>query len=183
MNRGILLYGPPASGKDTITTALRELNPAYDAFERLKVGSGRTRGYRMGSADQLTELEERGDVIYRNDRYGNIYLVDRPGLVQAMQGGRIPILHLGQVAGLEAVVDGFPASWTSVLLWCSRASTAIRSKGRGDSDTEARLAAWNATAKDIRARPEFSWDLRLDTDTASPAEAAQEIDLLMRRSL
>ncbi|MGX1909310.1 guanylate kinase [Streptomyces phaeochromogenes] len=183
MNQGILLYGPPTSGKDTITAALCELNPTYSAFERLKIGSGRTRGYRMGSADQLTEIEEGGDVIYRNDRYGNIYLVDRPGLVEAMQDGRIPILHLGQVAGLEAVVDGFPASWTSVLLWCSRESTEVRSKGRDDRDTQARLAAWDATAKDIKASPEFSWDLRLDTDTVSPTEAAKEIDLLIRRSL
>ncbi|WP_406260279.1 guanylate kinase [Streptomyces chartreusis] len=183
MNQGILLYGPPASGKDTITAALRELNHAYGAFERLKIGSGRTRGYRMGSTDQLTELEQRGDVVYRNDRYGNIYLVDRPGLALAMQDGSIPILHLGQVAGLEAVVDGFPASWTSVLLWCSRESTEVRSKGRGDSDTEARLAAWDATAKDIEARPGFTWNLRLDTDSVSPAEAAQEIDLLIRRGI
>jgi guanylate kinase len=100
-----------------------------------------------------------------------------------MQDGSIPILHLGQVAGLEAVVDGFPASWTSVLLWCSRESTELRSKGRGDSDTEARLAVWDATVKDIEARPGFSWDLRLDTDSVSAAEAAQEIDLLIRRGI
>jgi guanylate kinase len=54
MSQGILLYGPPASGKDTITVELCELNQTYGAFERLKIGSGRTRGYRMGSADQLT---------------------------------------------------------------------------------------------------------------------------------
>lgn len=183
MNRGVLLYGPPAAGKDTITAALCELNPVYGAFTRLKVGSGRTRGYRMGSADQLAELEAHRDVIYRNDRYGNIYIVDRPGLVQAMENEQIPIVHLGQVAGLEAVLEGFPASWASVLLWCSRESTALRSEGRGDNDTEARLAAWDATAKDIEASPEFTWDLRLDTEAMSPGEAAKEIDLLVRRGI
>ncbi|PTM99273.1 guanylate kinase [Streptomyces sp. VMFN-G11Ma] len=183
MSRGILLYGPPASGKDTVTAALCELSDAYCAFTRLKIGSGGTHGYRMGSADQLAELEARGEVIYRNDRYGNIYLVDRPGLVQATQEGRIPILHLGQIAGLEAVVEKFAASWTSVLLWCSRESTEIRSKGRGDSDTEARLTAWDATAEDIKASPDFAWDLQLDTEAMSPAEAAQEIDLLTRRAI
>ncbi|WP_432190881.1 guanylate kinase [Streptomyces sp. bgisy027] len=183
MSQGILLYGPPASGKDTITTALCEHNEIYSAFKRLKVGSGRTDGYRMGTAEQLVELEARGDVIYRNDRYGNIYLVDRPGLVQAMQDGSIPILHLGQVAGIETMVDEFPASWSSVLLWCSRESTAVRSKGRGDSDTEARLAAWDATARDVEASSDFDWDLRLDTDAMSPTEAAQEIDLLIRHGI
>ncbi|MFE3636633.1 guanylate kinase [Streptomyces sp. NPDC059168] len=183
MSQGILLYGPPASGKDTITTVLCEHNQSYSAFKRLKIGSGRTDGYRMGTADQLVELEARGDVIYRNDRYGNIYLVDRPGLVQTMQDGSVPILHLGQVAGLEAVVDRFPASWSSVLLWCSRESTAARSKGRGDSDTEARLAAWDATAQDVEASSDFGWDLRLDTDAMSPTEAAQEIDRLIRHGI
>ncbi|MFE7312826.1 guanylate kinase [Streptomyces sp. NPDC057555] len=183
MSQGILLYGPPASGKDTITTALCDFNDAYRAFMRLKIGSGRTRGYRMGTADELVVLEARGDVIYRNDRYGNIYLVDRPGLAQAMQDGCIPILHLGQIAGIEAVVEKFPASWTSVLLWCSRESTANRSKGRGDSDTEARLSAWDATAQDIETTTDFAWDLRLDTDAISPAEAAHEIDLLIRRGI
>ncbi|MEU9120080.1 guanylate kinase [Streptomyces sp. NPDC048506] len=181
MSQGILLYGPPASGKDTITAALCELHDAYSAFTRLKIGSGRTRGYRMGTAEQLAELEAREDVIYRNDRYGNIYLVDRPGLTEAMQDGRIPILHLGQIAGLEVVVEKFPASWSRVLLWCSRESTAIRSKGRGDSDTEARLAAWDATAQDVAASADFAWDLRLDTDAMSPTEAAQDIDRLVRR--
>ena len=183
MSQGILLYGPPASGKDTVTAALCGLNDAYSAFKRLKIGSGRTRGYRMGTSEQLAELEERGDVIYRNDRYGNVYLVDRPGLVQAMQGGRIPILHLGQIAGLEAVVEKLPTAWTSVLLWCSRESTAIRSKERGDGDTEARLAAWDATAQDIEASSDFAWNLQLDTDALSPAEAAQEIDLLIRHGI
>ncbi|MGI5259314.1 guanylate kinase [Streptomyces angustmyceticus] len=183
MSQGILLYGPPASGKDTITTALCDFNDAYRAFTRLKIGSGRTHGYRMGTADQLAELEARGDVIYRNDRYGNTYLVDRPSLAQDMQDGCIPILHLGQIAGIEAVAEKFPASWNSVLLWCSRESTANRSKGRGDSDTEARLSAWDATAQDIETSTDFAWDLRIDTDAISPAAAAQKIDLLIRRGI
>ncbi|MGW1374747.1 guanylate kinase [Streptomyces sp. NPDC002446] len=180
MSQGILLYGPPASGKDTITAALCELDDAYSAFERLKIGSGRTQGYRMGTTEQLAELEAREDVIYRNDRYGNIYLVDRPGLATAMQDGRIPILHLGQITGLEMVMEKFPASWTRALLWCSRECTAIRSKARGDSDTEDRVAAWEATAQDLSASTDFAWDLRLDTDTMSPTEAARKIDLLVR---
>ncbi|GGZ85600.1 guanylate kinase [Streptomyces bluensis] len=111
MRQGILLYGPPAAGKDTVTAALTELNARYVPFTRLKIGSGKTRGYRMGTPEQLADLEARGDVIYRNDRYGNIYVVDRPGLDQAMQGGRMPVVHLGQMAGMEQVSTLFPAHW------------------------------------------------------------------------
>src|SRR2546427_5470191 len=67
VRQGVLLYGPPTAGKDTITAALTELDARYVPFIRLKIGSGRTKGYRMGTPEQLAELEAHGDVIYRND--------------------------------------------------------------------------------------------------------------------
>ncbi|GIH71909.1 guanylate kinase [Sphaerimonospora thailandensis] len=180
MNQGILLYGPPAAGKDTVTTALAQLDPRYSLFSRLKVGSGKSAGYRMGTSGQLAGLEARGDVIYRNDRYGNTYVVDRPGLRSAMEDGRVPILHLGQVAGIEAVTTHYPATWSTVLLWCSRETTAARSQGRGDRDTQDRLAAWDATEQDLSAGSHLVWNLRVDTDHAFPADAAALIDRLVR---
>ncbi|MFI2369966.1 guanylate kinase [Streptomyces sp. NPDC018833] len=177
--QGILLYGPPASGKDTVTAALAELRSVYVPFTRLKVGTGKTQGYRMGTPEEVAGLEERGDVLYSNARYGNIYVVDRPGLQSAMDGDRIPILHLGQVAGLTAIVDRYPAAWARVLLWCSRETTAARSKERGDGDTEARLAAWDATERDLGEDNEVPWDLRVDTEANSPADTARLIDGLV----
>jgi guanylate kinase len=145
----VLLYGPPAAGKDTVTAALAELDARYVPFARLKIGGGKATGYRMGTPEQLADLEARGDVLYRNERYGNTYVVDRPSLEQATAGGRIPVVHLGQVAGVEAVSSRFPANWARVLLWCSRESTAERSRQRGDADTKDRLSAWDATQTDL----------------------------------
>lgn len=179
-NRGILLYGPPASGKDTVTAALAELDTRYVLFTRLKIGTGRTTGYRMGTPEQLAALEARGDVIYRNDRYGNVYVVDRPGLQQAMEGGRVPVVHLGQMAGMRQVASRFPAHWARVLLWCSKETTAWRSPRRGDTDTEARLAAWDATEADLAAHPRAQWELRVDTDETTPRETAERIDAVAR---
>jgi guanylate kinase len=175
-----LLYGPPAAGKDTITAALTELDARYVPFTRLKIGSGKTEGYRMGTLEQLAGLEAAGDVIYRNDRYGNIYVVDRPGLDQAMEGGRIPVVHLGQMVGMEQVTALYPARWVRVLLWCSKETTARRSPQRGDTDTAARLTAWDATQADLVAHPRAQWELRVDTDTTAPREAAQRIDDIVR---
>lgn len=180
MKQGILLYGPPAAGKDTITAALTELDARYVPFTRLKIGNGKTDGYRMGTPEQLAGLEARGDVIYRNDRYDNIYVVDRPGLDQAMEGGRTPVVHLGQMAGMEQVTALFPAHWVRILLWCSKETTARRSPQRGDTDTAARLAAWDATQADFAAHPRVQWDLRVDTDATAPGEAAQRIDDIVR---
>ncbi|WP_367140714.1 MULTISPECIES: phosphotransferase-like protein [Streptomyces] len=176
--QGVVLYGPPAAGKDTVTTALTELSPTYAQFARLKVGTGKSAGYRMGTAEQLRELEAAGAVVYANSRYGNTYVIDEPGLDDAFAAG-VPVVHLGQVDGIRALVDGYPASWVVVLLWCPRETTAERSAGRGDSDTTARLTAWDATREDLDGHPETAWDLTVDTTAASPQEAARLIDQLL----
>ncbi|MFK3734693.1 guanylate kinase [Streptomyces sp. NPDC088090] len=176
--QGVALYGPPASGKDTITAALTELHPQYAQFARLKVGTGKSAGYRMGTAEQLRQLEAAGDIVYANARYGNTYAIDRPGVDAAFAAG-VPVVHLGQVDGIRALVDGYPAVWSVVLLWCPREVTEQRSAGRGDSDTAARLAAWDTTREDLDAHPNTIWDLTVDTTVTSPQEAARLIDQLL----
>lgn len=176
--QGVILYGPPASGKDTVTGALRELAPRYAQFARLKVGTGKSDGYRMGTAEQLRALEAAGDLVYANARYGNRYAIDRPGLDAAFVAG-VPVVHLGQVDGIRSLVDGYPAGWSVVLLWCPREVTEHRSAGRGDSDTAARLAAWDATLEDLDAHPGMVWDLTVDTTRSAPQDAARLIDQLL----
>ncbi|MFD5557830.1 guanylate kinase [Streptomyces sp. NPDC127068] len=178
--QGVILYGPPASGKDTVTTALTELSPRYAQFARLKVGTGKSAGYRMGTAEQLHELDAAGDVVYSNARYGNTYVIDRPGVDAAFAAG-VPVVHLGQVDGILALVDGYPADWSVVLLWCPRKVTEQRSAERGDGDTAARLVAWDATREDLDAHPDLVWDLTVDTTTSAPQNAAQLIDQLLAR--
>ncbi|MFK0238226.1 P-loop NTPase family protein [Streptomyces vinaceus] len=171
----VILYGPPAAGKDTITRALVGLDASFAQFQRLKVGSGKTDGYRMGGAEHLSVLEKAGQVIFSNSRYGNTYVVDQPGLDDMVAAGLTPVLHLGQIEGVQAVIDAYPARWTTVLLWCTREETASRSAGRGDGDTEARLAAWQATDEDVNAHPDHVWDLVVQTGDHSPDEAARLI--------
>lgn len=177
----VILYGPPAAGKDTITSALNRLDDRYALFQRLKVGSGKTDGYRMGNSEQLTALESSGDLIYANARYGNTYAIDRPGLDEMVAAGRTPILHLGQIDGVRAVVGSYPARWTTVLLWCTREQTALRSAGRGDSDTDARIAVWQATQDDLGTHPDHVWDLTVMTGDHSPEAAASLVDHHVRQ--
>jgi guanylate kinase len=175
MKTGIILYGPPASGKDTITAALIEQAPRLVQFARLKIGTGRSLGYRMGTVEQLHQLEAAGDIIYRNDRYQNTYLVDRPGLDAVFAAGHVPIVHLGQIAGIHALTKRYPAAWLTVQLDCPRAVTEQRCAMRDDADIAARLAAWDATAADLRNNDLGEWGLYLCTDQQSATESAHDI--------
>ncbi|MFD5848180.1 phosphotransferase-like protein [Streptomyces chartreusis] len=178
MRQGLILYGPPASGKDTVSAALSELDSKYAQFARLKVGTGKSASYRMGTREQLRELEAAGDVVYANARYGNTYVIDKPGLDAAFAAG-VPVVHLGQVEGVGALIGGFPADWSVVLLWCPREVTEQRSAERGDGDTAARLAAWDATREDLDTHPGTVWDLTVNTTASAPQDAARLIDQLL----
>lgn len=171
--QGIVLYGPPASGKDTITKALTALDPRYVQYERLKAGSGRTHSYRMTTRDEIDRLREHGDLIYENTRYGNLYAIDRPSIDALLGRGLIPIVHLGQLAGLRALSKR--SQWLAVLLWCSRECSARRAEARGSTDLDARLRAWDETEADLKdARPD-DFVLRIDTNQTSPLGAARAI--------
>lgn len=170
MMGGVIPYGPPASGKDTITAALQKIDPRYKLFARLKAGPGRTTGYRMTTEAEIDVLRAAGDVVWENHRYGAVYVVDRPELVERL-ADHIPVLHLGQLQAIDAVVQATPtARWLVVYLWCPRAVAATRIEARGTGDTSARMHAWDET------EPAPGADLSIDTAKVLPADAAHAID-------
>ena len=166
---GVILYGPPAAGKDTITAALHQLDPAYTHFRRLKAGPGRTTGYRMTTPQHLSKLRQRGEVIWENRRYDSAYVVDRSTLVNLLTHA-IPVVHLGQVEAITAVTEAIPdASWITAYLWCPRDVAEQRIIARNTGDAPARLQAWDETP------PLPDADLAINTAETSPDAAAQEI--------
>jgi guanylate kinase len=174
VRRGVILYGPPASGKDTIDAALRDLSGEYTHFQRLKLGPGRTTGYRLATQEQLHDLRARGLVLWENDRYGATYVVDAPGLEKALDAG-VPILHLGQAVGVDVVKSRTTGvNWTVAELWCPRSVAAARLSARSGTDMEERLVAWDATVRLDRA------DVRIDTNAVEPHDAASRIDSASR---
>jgi guanylate kinase len=173
----IILYGPPAAGKDTITDALTSLSARYVLFEKLKLATehGDRPGYRLTNETGLAELRSADLVIYENARYHNRYIVDRPGLDAAFAAGHIPVVHMGQIAGVRAL-RAYPATWIRVLLWCPRDVTEQRAALRGSPDVDARLTAWDETLTDLACAQPDDFHLRIETDQHDPSAAAGLID-------
>jgi guanylate kinase len=166
---GIILYGPPAAGKDTITRELVEASKSYALFRRLKIGGGRTEGYRLTTESAANNLRQIGDVLWENRRYGSTYLVDRSAISKELDRS-IPILHLGQPEGVRAVLDAYSAgTWIVVHLWCAPDIAARRIEARGTGDTAERLAVWYAT-------PSIRADVEINTGEVSAQEAARRIN-------
>lgn len=172
--RGVILYGPPAAGKDTVTCALHELDPSYVLFRRLKAGPGRTGGYRITTPEHIKELRDRGDIVWENHRYHATYVIDRPSLVERLHD-HVPILHLGQLEAIDAVIRATPAArWLAVYLWCPRDIAAVRIAARRTRDDTDRLHAWDQTT------PLPDAHLTINTATTPPAEAAQLVHHAVR---
>ncbi|MET8229328.1 kinase [Micromonospora sp. NPDC005298] len=173
MTPGVILYGPPAAGKDTVTQELVKLRNDYAPFRRIKIGHGRTDGYRMATDAAVEHLRASGDILWENKRYGSTYIVDYTALADELSR-HIPVLHLGQPDGINAVRNAFPSgSWIVVYIWSSRSIAATRIEARQTGDIAERLAAWDAT-------PLVDADVEINTGELSAKQAAQRIDDAVR---
>ncbi|MGW0359256.1 hypothetical protein ACWDXV_34130 [Nocardia nova] len=173
---GVILYGPPAAGKDTVTTALAALDPRYSLFRRLKVGPGRTTGYRIGTEADMAALESAGKIIYANSQYGATYVIDRPEFERLLVAGLTPVVHLGQADAVDILTAATPAiNWVTVDLRCPRDVARTRIDARGTGDTADRLQVWDRTPPLTRS------DLSIDTSVTPAASAARLIDVVNRQ--
>jgi guanylate kinase len=179
---GVILYGPPASGKSTISALLARRDAGYAPFKRLKAGSGAMSDYREISRAELDRLDAEGKIIFRNDRYGNTYAIDRPALDEHRRHGQLPVVQVGQVAAMVSLA-GEPMRWLRVLLWCPRDLTARRLQERGNADIPARLTAWDETVADLLTEPPAEFDLVIRTDRVSADDAMAAVDAAARDGL
>ncbi|MGW0195880.1 guanylate kinase [Nonomuraea sp. NPDC003201] len=169
---GVVLYGPPASGKSTTTIALTEVDPRFMLVRKLKAGNRRGTEYDFVSAEELARLRAEGRLIVESQRYGNTYAIDRNQVDQFTATGQVPVVHLGDISSIRRLVQAAP--WLVVLLWIPREVCEQRSRERGDHDTTHRLQAWDEALADLRASGNGLFAHRVRTDQVTPEEIAQQ---------
>ncbi|KAB8180341.1 guanylate kinase, partial [Nonomuraea phyllanthi] len=98
---GVVLYGPPASGKSTVTAALGEVDQRFTLVRKLKAGNRRGAEYDFVSAEDLARLRAAGRVLVESRRYGNTYAIDRHKLDRLTAAGQVPVVHLGNIADIR----------------------------------------------------------------------------------
>ncbi|MFI0406121.1 guanylate kinase [Actinomadura sp. 3N508] len=172
---GVILYGPPASGKDTVTAELAHLDDRYTLLPKLKLGTGRSTGYHHVSPADLEKLRATGRLVVETHRYGNVYAIDRDDIAALVEADKVPIVHMGNLADLQRLRAAVPLDWTAVLLWIPRTVCADRSKHRGDADTPERLQAWDETRNDLRSTDAPAIHLLVRTDQVDPTDTARRI--------
>jgi guanylate kinase len=173
---GVILYGAPATGKDTVTEALVRRYPHFVRYRRLKCGPGRTAGYRMISPEAMAAIPA-SSILWTNRRYGATYLVDRDGLAETWEAGRVPVLHLGQPEAVDALVAQTPGvCWLVVELHSPLDILRERIRDRGTGDDDQRIEAAMRTPRLLTAR------VHVDTSVIEPDSAARLIAEHMPRS-
>lgn len=169
---GLILYGPPASGKDVVTRALERQDDRLSLFRKLKVGQGRTSGYRLSTPKEIDELEASLRLVSRVHRYGNDYYVDAPELLRMRQSGLTPIVHTADLD--EVAILRREGNWLVVCLWASARTTRHRLMRRVDSNLDERLGLRSAMLRELGTRrPDF--DGTIITDALSPEQVAEII--------
>ncbi|GAA2847783.1 AAA family ATPase [Nonomuraea rubra] len=171
--RGIVLYGPPASGKSTVTAALCQLDPRFALVRKLKAGNRRGTEYDFVTAEELARLRAAGRLMLETRRYGNTYAIDRHHITELITAGHVPIVHLGNTADIRRLAETGP--WLTVLLWIPRQMCEERSRQRGDRDTPQRLKAWDETLADLQEHVDPPFLHRFRTDLVTPAEIGERI--------
>lgn len=177
--QGLIIYGPPASGKTSIASALKSYTDKFVPFRKIKCGGTTSDEYRQADPAKIAALRNSRSIIYENSRYGNLYVVDKSEVDRIFAQSRIPIIHIGQIEGIRAI-KSYHAAWTSVLLWCSDKVSEERLHARGSQDVEERLSIWLETKIDITNRLDADFSFEIDTGRFSISESVAKICSEMR---
>lgn len=165
---GILLAGPPGSGKRTVTFALASLRLSYAPFPALTVARQPSIHAAPTTQRYLEELRAWAQIFHEYTAEGATYAYDRERLSKLRTQGRIPVACVDDVDALPAF-EREDVDWLRILLWCPR-EEAERRLTRARYATEEQRASgrssmrrWDRSSKGLlRAGLQFTLTLRSD---------------------
>jgi guanylate kinase len=117
--RGILIAGPPASGKRTLTFALTSMRRSYAPFRALSAALHPTIAAERSTERHLDELKAWAQVFHEFTEDGMRYVFDHGRLNKLREHGRIPVATVCDTAGMLAF-EREADDWLPILLWCPR---------------------------------------------------------------
>jgi len=184
----LLLSGTPASGKDTVTSALIGLNNRFIHFKKHR-GSEKPKEdntYIHVDNEEFKILINQGAFIQHHGRYGRHYGVALSRLESHWAAGEIPIIHVGRYENIAPFKDA-NIEVRSILLIVDKTETESRLKVRHPGDEEEvkkRIAAYqeerDELAERIRSGVKLDFDLILDNSGNDPKQVAHQIEMFYR---
>ena len=179
----LLLSGTPASGKDTITSLLVELDSRFCHFKKHRSSNEpKTDGtYNHVTPDEFSSMVAQGAFLQHHYRYDRGYGVARSELDQHWVKGEIPIIHVGKYENISPL-RAQDVTATSVLLMVSFLETQHRLQQRhaGDiEEVERRIAAYQEEREEladlVRSGNALEFDLIVDNSGDNPKKTARLI--------
>jgi hypothetical protein len=125
---GIVLAGPPASGKRTAAFALTSLRRSYAPFPALTVAHQSPIAAEQTTQRHLDELKAWAQVFHEFTNDGISYAYDRERLNKLREQGRIPVACVDD-ADTARAFEREADDWLQILLWCPRAEAERRLAG------------------------------------------------------
>lgn len=179
----LLLSGTPASGKDTITSLLLELNSRFRHFQKHRASDQpKDDGtYIHATPDEFRVMAEQGEFLQHHYRYDRGYGVSLKVLNQHWANGEIPIIHVGKYENI-APLRAPETNTISVLIMVSLSETERRLKQRHINDAEEinrRITAYHEERAEladlINSGAHLEFDLIIENSKNNPEKVAQLI--------
>lgn len=120
LNKVVILCGPPASGKDTITTALKGLGD-YEKVRLHRTGPRPKEGYIHVDDEQFEILKRENHFIEHHTTYGRQYGVSIGELLITSIKHKYSVIHLGSPKQALEIKKNLPQDIVKIIyLWNTR---------------------------------------------------------------
>lgn len=163
MDKKIVIFsGMPASGKDTVTEALCAADDMFVPFKKHRSVSPSDKikdTYFNIPHEEFEKMIGNGEFLQYHERYGRYYGIAEAVLLDYLQKGLCPVIHIGRIENyhtfcrnllLSEQKNGYKADVFHIQLWETKdiLRDRIVSRDRTEEEINKRLAAMDQEFED-----------------------------------